>query len=99
MKIDFTKPLLTFKTAEPILKEDKTPALMCDAILEWLLSPPEKAQGQDKAFRYKLARKIEAATPETEYKVEELKLIKQVTEQYASVVAAGQIYALIDGSD
>ena len=100
MKLDLTKPL---KREDWMKKEEKAEPL-ADELKKLVYGGVSIKQNEDPMKRaeemyayYKLFKKLDAATPDTEYTPDELNIIKRVAAIVYSPGAYGQIVEMIDG--
>ena len=100
MKLDLTKPL---KREDWMKKEEKAEPL-ADELKKLVYGGVSIKQNEDPMKRaeemyayYKLFKKLDAATPDTEYTPDELNIIKRVAVIVYSPGAYGQIVEMIDG--
>ena len=100
MKLDLTKPL---KREDWMKKEEKAEPL-ADELKKLVYGGVSIKQNDDPMKRaeemyayYKLFKKLDAATPDTEYTPDELNIIKRVAAIVYSPGAYGQIVEMIDG--
>ena len=100
MKLDLTKPL---KREDWMKKEEKADPL-ADELKKLVYGGISIINENDIVKRaeemyayYKLFKKLDAATPDTEYTPDELNIIKRVAAIVYSPGAYGQIVEMIDG--
>ena len=100
MKLDLTKPL---KREDWMKKEEKAEPL-ADELKKLVYGGISIINENDMVKRaeemyayYKLFKKLDAATPDTEYTPDELNIIKRVAVIAYSPGAYGQIVEMIDG--
>ena len=100
MKLDLTKPL----KREDWMKKDEKAEPLADELKKLVYGGVSIKQNEDPMKRaeemyayYKLFKKLDAATPDTEYTPDELNIIKRVAAIVYSPGAYGQIVEMIDG--
>ena len=100
MKIDLTKPL---KREDWMKKEDKVEPLAHELKklvyggISIINENDMVKRAEEMYAYYKLFKKLDAATPDTEYTPDELNIIKRVSAIAYSPGAYGQIVEMIDG--
>lgn len=109
MRVDFTRPLMQLMDPTKVLLEGEPPAdgekderaaitlkaVACNALM--MVDPQEKMGGEEKVKRYALAVRI--VDGETEFKTEDVALVKKVIGEAYPPMIVGQSYALLEGSD
>ena len=100
MKLDLTKPL----KREAWMKKEEKAEPLADELKKLVYGGVSIKQNEDPTKRademyayYKLFKKLDAATPDTEYTPDELNIIKRVAAIVYSPGAYGQIVEMIDG--
>lgn len=106
MKINFSQEIKTIE-GDTLLrpkqvgdKIEQVPALLKWAVVEALLAPQqsEDLTGEQKAQRYELALKIQAAEGELEVSVDDVSLIKSLTDAQFTPLVVGQVRRMLDPS-
>lgn len=100
MKLDLTKPL----QREDWMKKDDKVESLADELKKLVYGGASIKPNEDPVKRademyafYKLFRKLDNATPDTEYTPDELNIIKRVSAMAYAPGAYGQIIEMIDG--